>query len=207
MTKKTLIILDWDDTLFPTTWVKENNIDLTHPRNKMKYSYLFSKLDQKIYDILNKLLKYGTVLIITNAMVAWVEICLEVLPMTSKMINHEVSLISARESFRNKTNNTINWKIYAFLDHYDRHFHQQPNNTKFKDIISIGDAYYEHLALVNLYTINKTKRGDRFLKSIRLLSSPSFEQLLDQLNVLEKCIDKICTQKKHIELKFSNINK
>lgn len=201
--KKTLIILDWDDTLFPTTWIKENDIDLNHPRNKMKYSYLFSKLDQKIYDILNKLSKYGTVVIITNAMLAWIDICIQVLPMTSKMINHEIDLISARENFRNKTSNSMNWKIYAFLDYYDRHFHSHPNKYKFKDIISFGDAYYEHLALINLYTINKTKRGDRFLKSIRFINSPSFEQILDQLTVLERCIDKICNKQRHIELKFS----
>ena len=35
--KKTLIILDWDDTLFPTSWVLENKIDLTDPAIRAKY--------------------------------------------------------------------------------------------------------------------------------------------------------------------------
>ena len=34
--KSTLIILDWDDTLFPTSWVNKNNIEIM---NNSKFIY------------------------------------------------------------------------------------------------------------------------------------------------------------------------
>ena len=41
----TLIILDWDDTLFPTSWISKNNIEFLSNENKdllyNKFFYIF----------------------------------------------------------------------------------------------------------------------------------------------------------------------
>ena len=47
----TLIILDWDDTLFPTSWISKNNIEFLSNENK---DLLYNKF---FYKLLNKLRK------------------------------------------------------------------------------------------------------------------------------------------------------
>ena len=62
-TKKIVFIFDWDDTLFPTSWI--NNI------NNNKYNILNNKkfiiLDKILYLLISKCMIYGEVIIVTNA--------------------------------------------------------------------------------------------------------------------------------------------
>ena len=48
---KTLIILDWDDTLFPTTWVTTNDIDVKNLQDTspttVKY---FAMVDTEVFE-------------------------------------------------------------------------------------------------------------------------------------------------------------
>ena len=38
---KNIIFIDWDDTLFPTTWIHNNNIDCTNKEDINKYKLFF----------------------------------------------------------------------------------------------------------------------------------------------------------------------
>ena len=58
---KTLIILDWDDTLFPTSWITKNEIDITNTN----IQHVFSKLDILISQILQKMI-YPRFILIMN---------------------------------------------------------------------------------------------------------------------------------------------
>ena len=40
--KRTLIILDWDDTLFPTSWVVNKKLDLTDPSVRSNFNIYFT---------------------------------------------------------------------------------------------------------------------------------------------------------------------
>ena len=83
---KTLIILDWDDTLFPTSWATKNDIDLTDPDTQNKYIVSFSKLDLLLHKLLTNFLNCGTVIIVTNATLGWVLISSNILPSTQELI-------------------------------------------------------------------------------------------------------------------------
>ena len=61
---KRLLILDWDDTLFPTEWVQTSNIDINNPNETL--ISLFSVLDNLITDIVINMTFKGDVLIVTN---------------------------------------------------------------------------------------------------------------------------------------------
>ena len=74
---ETCIILDWDDTLFPSSYVERellNGIssfeELPNDRKNQ-----FMELERQIMILLNKASEYGHVLIITNAQNGWVEFC------------------------------------------------------------------------------------------------------------------------------------
>ena len=64
---ETLIILDWDDTLFPTSWLYQNKIDLSDSHIRNEYQTLFAELDNILYSLLIKLINLGKVVIVTNA--------------------------------------------------------------------------------------------------------------------------------------------
>ena len=212
---KTLVILDWDDTLFPTNWVVRNKLNLKNPRVRTKYSYLFTRLDSCIHRLLTKFLTYGEVTIITNAMPGWIVTCLEVLPRTQDLVLDKIHVISARKLYQKKYQHVPTWKEKAFHEKYLLNYENSEDQNKkepFTDdltphthnIISIGDAEYEHLALLNLYTAEGYQPKKRILKSIRFLSAPNFQVVIDQLDVLFGCAHKICTSRKHMELCFSD---
>mgnify|MGYP003704592463 CR=1 FL=1 len=53
----TLFILDWDDTLFPTSWFIHNNINLHNSYMRNLYISYFIELDNVLYKLLKKLIK------------------------------------------------------------------------------------------------------------------------------------------------------
>ena len=73
-----IIFIDWDDTLFPTSWVNKNNIDI---KNITDYS-IFIKLDQYINTLLKKITNKCEIVIVTNALKKWILSCLNLLPQT-----------------------------------------------------------------------------------------------------------------------------
>ena len=105
---KTLIIVDWDDTLYPTSWVVNNKIDLTSPITKLKYTKYYKTLDICLSSTLNHLKLYGDILIITNAMTEWVELSLSVLPITKRVIEY-IPIVSARARYQD-TQPMSEWK-------------------------------------------------------------------------------------------------
>lgn len=189
MKDNTLTIMDWDDTLFPTSWVVKNEIDLTTDKDIQKYMIVFSRLDSLLVDVLHKFISVGNVAIVTNASTRWIAISCEVLPNTKRLLNDKVKLISARDLHQNNFPDNIHmWKKITFKDHADH----------YKHVISIGDADYEFNALIGLYSC----RHKKYLKTIRFLSSPTFEAIIDQLTVLNKNAKHICKYKRHMDLVF-----
>jgi hypothetical protein len=183
----TLIILDWDDTLFPTTWFIHNNIDLNESYMKNLYISYFIELDNILYKLLKKLITFGDVTIITNALIEWINTSSTVLPKTQKIME-KLNVVSARGNFQNKFPNMADWKKEAF---------KSAKTNKYINIISVGDALYEYHALVGLYNKDNT-----LLKSIKFMNEPQHEVLIDQLNVLYDVIPKISNMIQHLDLKF-----
>lgn len=212
---KTLIILDWDDTLFPTSWLVKMNIDLNIPEVCDTYKKYFSKLDKLISRLLIICMQFGRVVIITNALPIWISISTSVLPKTQKLTKH-IKILSARDEYQHQSQNIKDWKILAFkneLSNYvfsDSNSHQiesivskQIIQKKIYNIISIGDAEYEYKALIDLYNWNKKHK--KILKSIKLIKNPSLEILYDELTVLIKSIPQIAQSKVHMDLNFNPI--
>jgi hypothetical protein len=193
---RVLTILDWDDTLFPTSWVLKNNIDLTKDDEQHKYMIFFAKLDLLLYKILTELLKNGKVAIVTHAMTKWVLTSSKILPNTQAIIMKDIKIISARELFQKKQPDKLSiWKSMIF--------HNLVDYNKVQHIISVGDADYEFRALVDLYD----PAHKRLLKSVRFMSSPSYDSLIDQLEVFNKNIKQIVNHKNHMDLKFEDLEK
>jgi len=191
---KNLIIFDWDDTLFPTSWITKNDIDITNPQ----IQYVFLKLDILIYQVLQKMIKYGQIVIVTNAVGKWVNMSANVLPKTQNILNKNIIILSARDNFEKLyPTQTHIWKKLLFKEIVNNYF----KNYKLQNIISIGDAEHEFYALIDLYNENSIKK-QRLLKTIRFMKEPSLDSLIDQLGVLNKTNHKIINHQNHMDLTF-----
>jgi hypothetical protein len=191
---KTLIIVDWDDTLYPTSWVVNNKIDLTSPITKLKYTKYYKTLDICLSSTLNHLKLYGDVLIITNAMTEWVELSLSVLPITKRVIE-DIPIVSARARYQD-TQPMSEWKKLTFMDEISKRL----NTKSYTNILSLGDAEYEHNALVNLYKAKLINH--KYLKSIKFIKSIDMAVLIEQLNIIQISLKDICKSQRHMDLRF-----
>jgi hypothetical protein len=194
---KTLIILDWDDTLFPTTWITTNEINLRNNIDVDKHRQYFSQVDLDLNNLLIKLIQCGTVIIVTNALLPWIKLSSTILPKTSKTLN-QIKIISARGDYQSKSENPMDWKKLAFESII------QSMGKKINNIISVGDAEYEYNALISLFDPNP--KSYKLLKSVKFIKYPTKEILIDQIRVLERASVKIVTAKTHLDVKMNQKN-
>lgn len=195
MKRKTIVIFDWDDTLFPTTWLSRNSIkiDDTHSTANLKY---FKEIDLLISNIFKQIINKNKIIIVTNASVTWVKLCMELLPNT-KDICKDIDIYSSREQYQEKFPNDNNLWKKMFFSKFIKAFYRDRNYIQ--NIMSVGDADYEYLALIDLFSKNK----NRYIKTIKLLRYPSKEEIYKELYILNKTIIYYINQDKDIDLNFN----
>lgn len=212
-----LFIIDWDDTLFPTSWVNKNNIDMTKPQEMLKYKLYFLELDKTISNLLNTLNEFGDIFIVTNASLNWIKYCLSNLVYTrNTIIKNNIRIVSARDSYSGNNSSPTEWKILTFQDIVEDIIKKINKNIKpntFINIISIGDAMYEYMALINLDNFIKSyiksnivqhtqQHFNYLLKSVKFVEKPDFSYIIDQIQVLHNNTDNIVNRLEFIDLKF-----
>lgn len=203
----TYFLIDWDDTLFPSSFCNKNSIDLKNPNDINNYKLFFIELDKSILILFNYLNVLGTIYIITNACIAWIKTCLEVLPQTKKFImNNKIRIMSARDIYYKITDNPQQWKINTFQNVIDIIMNNR--EKEILNIISIGDAIYEYNSLLNLDNYIQIVHNDNkyLLKNIKFITKPDFNEIVDELNVLTKNINNISNTFDYIDINFE-INK
>jgi len=196
----TLIILDWDDTLFPTDWLERtyamdssddsaiNNIKCPDFIKKMY------KLDRTLSGFIHCVEKYGKLVVITNASNEWIMETSKFLPRT-QCILAKIPVISARDNYNHLPKHE--WKRKAFAKEF--------KNNDVDRVISIGDGKYEYQALMDLY--RSSKRSKKILKSIKLSINPTYNVLIDQLNIVVNAINAIHNADFDLDLQFSELQK
>jgi len=177
-----LIIFDWDDTLFATTSIGYSESDINDKKFSSELESNFIILSEIVLKVLQKAIKYYKVVIITNAEIGWVEFSSQkLIPDVYKFIReHNIDIISAREKYKNKFNNHLEWKTHTFQDFLDSLGNISLNVTSFGDNIS------ERMALKNLYGINLDLK-----KSIKFIEAPTIKHLINELRLIFDCFDEI----------------
>ena len=176
----TIIIFDWDDTLFPTTHLN---------KNKFIDQKTLRTIDLAVYSLLSRALLNGKVFLITNASLEWVNDSTQKLPLIRSLLRSSVGLISARDNYSWYANDINVWKQLAF----DDLIKAQWNVRK---VVSIGDDKYEYLALRRL----GSNSNRLTLKSVKTTFRPTIWKLIDQIRAIDARIDGICSSHKHMDL-------
>jgi hypothetical protein len=203
--KSTLIIYDWDDTLFPTTIVVRNKLGqlsmqlehLSHVINKVdKIKLELIALDKQIYKLLEKSMRMGYTVIITNASRSWIkETSSKYYPATySLMMKYNIPVISAREfSSNNDIKDSNEWKNVTFK-YFLTTF--MSKNNKISNILSFGDSLFEKKALEKYgHHINSNNQNNKVhIKTIKYINTPNVLNLLKEnmliYNNLEHIVNK-----------------
>jgi len=100
--EQTIILFDWDDTLCPSTWIRENRPALSFfkmcPLDE-KYQRPLQELQQHVEATLQLAMKVGKLVIVTNAMEPWVETsCRNFMPAILPLVE-QIPVIYARSVF------------------------------------------------------------------------------------------------------------
>ena len=176
---KTLIFIDWDDTLFPTDWIKSSNIDLHNPNDVL--ISMFHELDTLITDMTVNMLLLGDVLIVSNGSESWVRMCISILPNFKQIVDSDaISVTSARDLFQSE-HGLEKWKDMTFKMFFNEHISDIEGDHH---ILSFGDSMYEHLAVTKLKDYNPVENQNRIVKSIKFMKDPTLNQLVSQLQTV-----------------------
>lgn len=99
---QTIILFDWDDTLCPSNWIRENRPATSFFKpapTEEKYQRPLRELQEVVEKVLVLAMKLGKVVIVTNAMDPWVETsCKNFLPRLMPLV-HQLPIIYARSVF------------------------------------------------------------------------------------------------------------
>lgn len=185
----TLIVLDWDDTLLPSTWLQQQGLQITAgsalPSEEQKAE--LSRVARCVIKTLRRAKRLGHVIVVTNAEKGWVELsCRKFLPEVAPLLEG-VKVLSARALFEPAwPQSPIQWKRLAFHREVSTFF-QGPSKTAAADIrknvVSVGDSLQERTAL-----LEATDGRHCWAKSLKLLERPSVEQLVKQHDLFSACV-------------------
>lgn len=184
--KETVVVLDWDDTLFPSSFVDRKK--LIHARGldelPSELQRGFAELERATTRLITTAATYGTVLIITNAQTGWVELCVsKFFPSLMETLSKHVRVVSARSAFeRFFPGDPLCWKAAAFA--HELHQQQKAAGTALKNVLSFGDSMEERTA-VKIAAGQLRSRA----KSVKFLDAPSPRQLHQQLEVVANCLE------------------
>lgn len=146
MPKSSIIVYDWDDTLFPTTHIQNANFNLWNPIISLEERHFFQSLDESISNLLLESMRYAKVVIVTNASRSWFDRSLLFLYGTRNVVSM-IEIISAQDVY-GRFQPMCFWKDFAFRDLITR-------NPYCSELVSIGDSDYEREATIGLERIKK----------------------------------------------------
>jgi hypothetical protein len=203
-----LIVLDWDDTLFPTSWLK----DIWKPKCNGKwhmtplpmrkwYRAPISKVEQVALAVLESAKALGRVVLVTNSRRPWVDNSSNIFtPVLAQPLHEDpvVDVAYALECMGGMTYDTVKnmddpQAVYSYEENYytegkaktiasfvEEHF----LGDETRNVLSLGDGVFERNATQRLRKPNlKARRADS-IKTVKMMEDPSADQLCAQLQII-----------------------
>ena len=172
-----LIIFDWDDTLFCTSQIAKINY-LNQNHMSQFYINQFLKLENEVKKILQNSINKAETYIITNSEPGWVEYsCKQFFPSLIDLLS-QITIISARGLYENKFPNYSDmWKINTFNDIVDLY-----DQNLLSNIMCIGDSFLDINAGKNLS--NQFKNA--FIKTIKFKEAPTIDELIMEIKLVNE---------------------
>ena len=196
-----LIIFDWDDTLFPTSFFAKNgyfseNTFLAEKEDK--FFQRINKLEKAVIDLLNLALSKGDVYIITNAQSGWVEYSSNIFYPNLHKIMDKIKIISARGEWEDIFPNDIKqWKMKSFSN-----LRNNFDDKLVTNIICLGDSMLEIEA--GRFLANCFKEA--FIKTVKFKEAPKPDELNKQLILVTNQFNIIHSSIKNLTIRVEKKN-
>lgn len=203
---QTIIILDWDDTMCPSTaCMRHHGLSVLGDPPEGHVFQALQELTVEAQALLEMAAELAEkVIVVTNAEEGWVDLsCKAWLPdLQSSLDKAEVA--SARSMWEPRgIASPAGWKARAFEDAIDR-FYSRYQGQSWKNIISIGDAPHEREALSRVVRWAPSGNGKRCRsKSVKFVLRPSIEQLTREIQMLRESLREIVWHDDDLDLHFS----
>jgi len=195
---RTLICIDWDDTLFPSSWlaqIKDCDGKLLSLSDEQQSQLLL--LAENVIKTLEAVLLCGTAVIVTNAHAGWVQSsCAMFMPAALPTVE-KFRIVSARSEYEPLCADPRSWKRKAFTKEVSNFYGAQPLNSV-RNIISIGDAPGDHDALL---FVTKDRPND-LAKMVKFLDKPDIQQLIEQHEAAIDCLLDIVDYEQSLKLEL-----
>eukprot|EP00419_Tripos_fusus_P024310 CAMPEP_0172701664 /NCGR_PEP_ID=MMETSP1074-20121228/31797_1 /TAXON_ID=2916 /ORGANISM="Ceratium fusus, Strain PA161109" /LENGTH=289 /DNA_ID=CAMNT_0013523239 /DNA_START=35 /DNA_END=904 /DNA_ORIENTATION=- len=181
--EETLLIFDWDDTVLPSSWIKQHGLQVSSDNDLTPYqAKQLEQLTERAIRTMLAAKHLGTVIIVTNSTEGWVELsCLKFMPALANVLQG-VRIISARSEYEKAgIKCPLEWKAQAFRKEVGR------MDSGLRNIICLGDSTHEHAALFLVARGLPHVRA----KSLHFLAFPEVSQLIEQHDLLLECLDDV----------------
>lgn len=203
---ETLLILDWDDTLLPTSWIEAQGLRLSNDcistETQRQQLHLMA---ERAALTLHVAKSYGTVVIVTNAEHGWIELSCEKFMPTLLHALKDVKILSARSRYESQgVAQPCIWKLLAFDGEIGLFFgggieHDSPGCVR-RNVISVGDSPYEREALIRV----TDRLSNSWAKSFKLTEKPTAEEFLSEHEILCSCLGDIVDYEGNLDLSISS---
>jgi len=200
ITKKDLVIFDWDDTIFPTTACIRNNQVI--PDADLE---IFGKAAYELLVNFINVYSAENIYIVTNGASGWVSKSLEIMSgrqttgtdywtaikqlLATTLEGHVISARSMYETSYPKQ--TAVWKTLVFqqiaIEHFGANFHGEST------IVSIGDSTDEFIASAETANMLRTQFGVDPVHLVRmpLKRKPSFESMFQEFAAINAVVSEL----------------
>lgn len=202
-----LFIVDWDDTIFPTSQVTRGEFKKLNKKGifENRDKFLFDEIDQNAYALFHKMDRHGSISIVTNASESWFKKCLK----TFRMIPNAIQCLKVSVFTVNSTKGANEVKkptggeakTINFEKALQCHFPAKkiPKNA-IVNIISIGDMHHETEAAFRICTRYNNVRA-RCLKIAQFPAVDTIEYQLKWITDRVKNLSKLDKKFEIIEVK------
>ena len=194
-----IIIFDWDDTLLPTTFLTKGGCFYEDMKLTPSDEKKMSELENLVLELLTETIEKGSVYIITNAGLEWVDYSSKrfypkIIPILDK-----IKIVSARGEYEKAyPGNSRQWKIEAFL------MLQKSVNIKLvTNIICLGDSLFE----MEAGRILASRFTEAFIKTIKFRETPKIDELIKQLKLVCKQFSSIYSSIKNLTIRVERKKK
>jgi len=184
-----LVIFDWDDTLFPTTWLRKQGLLEEDCVITPEQDAQLDALADLVAVTLETAKRRGGVAIVTNGEQGWVEMSCEAIMPSLQPHLAGVRIISARSRHEKPgLFEPTMWKCLAFEELAGEFYGSpgQPGAALRRNIASIGDSEYEMQALKWI-----AAGTECHAKCLKLVQQPCLEQLMEQHEQLAGLVDDV----------------
>lgn len=237
---QTLIIFDWDDTIFPTHWFKQERKKAKVVQPSIEDCLIIEELCQAVIDLLNISMEHGHPVMITNSRRPWVDLSswkvfksqqltkvlkeipilyatefvdlqtssqdVEDLKKTLETKGHDMQAGSRQENnqaisaafLTNTKAKAMKEALQAFYASYD--------NQSWKNIVSLGDAHFEHDAIKKVVQERPEHMQGKpcRVKTLKFIEAPTLEGILNEIRIATRWISKVCDLDDSVDIDMGN---